>query len=184
MWARLKQTYGGSSGNTGITGTFLSNQRSSGLSRVGWAFDAFPLFLSFWAWPQTQRKGGPMNQEYWRDRRDRAAEYVNLTLNSRPQTLRTEDINNQTSPRLDTEWVAYTWDWAKLSLQRLWKLHWQWNHSLQKDGKNLCSKPKWVNCLLKQNCQHSFLYWNKNKTPNAEMTNTLGLSDKDVKAVL
>lgn len=184
MWASLKQTYGGSSGNTGITGTFLSNQRSSGLSRVGWAFDAFPLFLSFCCLAPDTEKGWP-NEPGILKRSQRQSSRI-CGSDTKQQTTDSENWRDKQPNKSQTGyWVGGIYmGLSQISLERLWKLHWQWNHSPQKDGKNLWSKPKWVNCLLKQNCQHSFLYWNNIKTPNAEMTNTLGLSDKDVKAAL
>lgn len=145
------------------------------------------LFLSFYpsvAWTQTLRKGGPINQEVLK-RWQRGSSRM-CGSDTKQQTTDSENWKDvQPNKSQIGYWLGGIYmGSSQVSLQRLWTLHWQWDHSPQKDGKNLSSEPKWVNCLLKQNCQHSLLYWNKIKNLNAEMANTLELSDKDVKAAL
>lgn len=51
------------------------------------------------------------------------------------------------SPRLVTGcYMGQT----QVAQQRFWKLNWLWNHSQQRQGRNLQPKSKPLNCLLKQ----------------------------------
>lgn len=43
----------------------------------------------------------------------------------------------------------------QITLQRLWKQNWHWNHYPQKAIWNFLPEPNWVDCMLKQKYHHS-----------------------------
>lgn len=167
MCASPKQTCGGRSGNRGIQKTNTEWQEPSSPIRgaVVWIggvsfrcfLSLFPCYLA----PDTEKccSNEPWSTEEIADKGQRTHGF-----DVKQQSTDSENWRDKPQPKSQTgPWVAYTQDPIQIGLQKTWKSHWHWYHSPQKEGENLRSEPKWVDCLLKQNYQHSPLYWHKTK---------------------